>query len=104
MRSCPLHYNKIGDPALQTKCWHVFQTTKRTKAYHAQGYPDISSFFQMNMGPKFPAGQQGTCHQGLKSKLGHLESAYGSRTCLEAEEVVVIADNNRNGGMAPLRC
>src|SRR5882724_9691887 len=103
MSSWPLHYNKIGDPALQTKCWHAFKTAKRTKAYHAQGYPDISSFFQMNGGPNFPTIQGGTCCQRFKSELGHLDSVT-SRTHLEAEEeeegeeevVVVMAEKDRN--------
>ena len=85
---------------------------ERTKAYCAQGYPDISSFFQKNTGPNFPTSQPGTCHHGLESELGHLDSATGSRTLLEKEEeeegeeeeVVVMADKDWNGGTAPLRC
>jgi len=40
----------------------------------------------MNIGTKFPASQPGTCHQGLESKLGYLDSAVGARNCLETEE------------------
>ena len=57
----------------------------RTKAHHAPGYPNISLFFQMNTGPKFPTSQLGMCHQGLKSELGCLDSATGARTHLETE-------------------
>ena|SRR5882724_6967112 len=107
-----MHYNKIGDSALQTKHWNVFQTAERMKAYHAQGYPNISSFFHTNGGLNFPANQGGMCCQRFEAKLGCLDSAAGSRTHLEVEEeekgeeeeVVVIADKDWNSGTAPLRC
>jgi len=52
------------------------------------------------------------CCQRLESNLGHLDSATGSRTCLEAEEedeweeeeVVLMADKDWNSRIAPLRC
>src|SRR5882724_3225044 len=112
MSSQPLRYNKFGDPALRTKCQHAFKTAERMKAYHAQGYPDISSLFQTNGGPNFPTIKGGMCCQRFKSELGHLDSV-AARTRLEAEEeeegeeeevVVVMANKDLNSGTAPLRC
>ena len=42
----PAWYNKLGNPAPRTKCQHKHDAKNNQKAYRAQGYPDIRSFFQ----------------------------------------------------------
>ena len=44
----PSHYNIIGKKTLRTKQRHKAALSKRTKALHAQGYSDISSYFESN--------------------------------------------------------
>jgi len=45
-RAQPVRYNKTGKPTSRTKRHQKQQIVKRTKAYWAAGYQDISSFFQ----------------------------------------------------------
>jgi len=46
----PSHYNIIGKKAPRTKQRHKAEELKKTKALHAQGYLDISSYFDGNGG------------------------------------------------------
>ena len=53
----PTNYNKTGQPAAWTKRQHALENEKRTKAYHAEGYHDIASYFaklagRLNTEPK----------------------------------------------------
>jgi len=44
----PSHYNVLGKKAPRTKQRHRAEWLKRTKALRAQGYSDISSYFESN--------------------------------------------------------